>query len=403
MKRAGVVVFALAAAARVGSAQPSEPPPAPESPSPTPTPTPTPAPTPTETVTPALVAPVAPAAPVPSTPAFVLPTSHRLQLELELFLDADWISRAGPDLTEFVLDRGEAGTTIGLGHHAGAELRVESIRSAEDGGALGIDGDSIVLRVKRAQVFGDVEVGELRLDAWAGLVADPWITSLELDDTTRPLSATASERLLGWDVSDLAGVGRASYGPARLTVSFGNGEGLQYPERNTGKTTTAVLEIVPVVTQVMHAPLRLRLAVVGRDGSIGPASVRDRRVGGGATLQSAPVNAGVEVVRAYGLAERGDLVSTALAGWVEARPVPQAVLGLRGATLAFDGGGRRTTWGGAVGYEPWTDGKRGRLRLWLALDRTTSTGNAEALPGADPGDATTLMLIASTTAPFSFD
>ena len=182
-------------------------------------------------------------------PTFTHLPHHRLVLELELFTDADWIRRDGPDLTQFRLDRGEVGATVGLGPNAGTELRLESLRSSAEGGALGIGGDSIVVRVKRAQVFGHYEIDDVRLEGAAGITPDPWIGALESGYTLRPLSATGSERLLGWPTSDLAAVARVAYGPVRLDVSFGNGEGLAYPERNNGKTTTAVVEALPFVTR----------------------------------------------------------------------------------------------------------------------------------------------------------
>ena len=159
---------------------------------------------------------------------------HRLVLELELFSDADWIRSDGPDLTQFRLDRGEVGATIGFDHgRGGAELRLESVRSAAEGGALGIDGDSLVARIKRAQVFGGLDVGGVHLEGAAGVIADAWIAALEDGYPLRPLSATASERLLDAPVSDLAAAARATLGPVRLAVELGNGEGLRYPERNS--------------------------------------------------------------------------------------------------------------------------------------------------------------------------
>ena len=331
-----------------------------------------------------------------SARGYAEPAIPRLAVELELFTDAAWVRRDGPDLTQFRLDRGEVGATVGLGPQAGSELRLESLRSAAEGGALGIGGDSIVVRVKRAQVFGHVELGDVRLDGAAGITADPWLAEVENGYTLRPLSATGSERLLGWPTSDLAAVARASYGPVRLDVSFGNGEGLRYPERNNGKTTTAVFEVRPFVTR------EVRVAVMGRDGSIGPALVRERRVGASAMFGSDEGRVGLEVVRAWGIGDRGDLVGTVLAGWGEVQPIDHLFVAARGATIGFDAGGRSTTVGGAVAVEPWHD-HAARLRVWLAIDHTSSSGAAMPLPGADPGTATTVMLIASTTAPFTVD
>ncbi|HEX7704804.1 MAG TPA: hypothetical protein VF403_28885 [Kofleriaceae bacterium] len=353
---------------------------------------------------------------------FADPEHHLFELDLEMFGTGAYTSRDGSSLSEFRLDRGELGTVVGLGHYFATELRLESVRSAAEGGALGVDGDSIVIRVKRAQVFGDYDVDKLHLHGAGGITPDPWITALETDYPLRPLSATASERVLGWPTSDLAGLGRVAYGPVRLSVSFGNGEGLDYPERNNGKTTTAVVEAEPLAM----AEARLRLAAVARDGSVGPGLVRDRRFGGAATLWTEMVSAGGELVKAYGIADRGDLEALALAGWVEVRPLPELAVVGRFTTIGYaNGGGRASSFGGAVALEPWRDTTSlelqhhpdqagrcyahcpkdaiGNIRLWLALDHTTSSGTAMPIPGADAGAATTLLVIVSTTAPITID
>jgi hypothetical protein len=249
--------------------------------------------------------------------------------------------------------------------------------------------------------------------------------ALETDYPLRPLSATASERVLGWPTSDLAALGRVAYGPVRVSVSFGNGEGLDYPERNNGKTTSVVAEAVPIDHP---GDARLRLAAVARDGSVGPARVRERRFGGAATLWTPMIGAGAEAVQAYGIGDRGDLEALALSGWTEVRPAkPLAFVG-RFATIGYEnGGGRASSFGGAIALEPWRDDSydhtsRERCytqrrdqsrcigtqtvayaRLWLALDRTMTSGAAMPIPGAESAAATTLMLIVSTTAPFTSD
>ena len=320
----------------------------------------------------------------------------RLVLELELFTDADWIHQPGTDFTQFRLDRGEVGAAVGFGKRFGAELRLESIRSADEGGELGIAGDSIVVRVKRAQLYGDLDAGDVHFHLAGGITPDPWITALESDYSLLPLSLTASERLLGWPVSDLAAVATVAYGPVRLDLSFGNGEGLDYPERNNGKTTTAVLEVVPFDL----GGSRLRVMALGKDGSVGPALVRDRRIGAAATFTSPYASAGAELVRAYGIGDDGDVTGYVYAGWLEGRPIDHFAVAARASGIIYDAGGSYTSIGGAIAVEPWRDGGRGNLRIWLAIDRTHASGAAEPLPGAEPGDATTLLLIGSVTAPF---
>jgi len=332
-------------------------------------------------------------------PVFAPWPTSRLALELELTSHARYASKAGTNLSELRLDRGELGARISLGRQAAAELRVEAIRSALEGGALGIDGDSTVVRVKYASVGGGATFGPLALDGAFGFTPDPWIRTLEDGYTLKPLSRTGSERLLGWATSDLAGVVRAAVGPARLSVAVGNGEGPRYPERNTGKTSTAVAEVVAV----NQPSLRVLVAAVGRDGSIGVARVRDRRAGGGATVSTPWGRAGAEVIKAWGIGDRGDAEGLEVGGWLDARIVERVFVAARGASLGFTGGGRLSTFGGAIAVEPWGDGGRGRYRVWLALDRVTSSGAAMPLPDADAGDATIAMLIVSALAPLVLD
>jgi len=332
-------------------------------------------------------------------PPFAPWSTARLALELELISQARHANKAGANLSEVRLDRGELGARVALGPHGAAELRLETVRSALEGGALGIDGDSMVVRIRFANIGGSMQLGPVTLDGALGFVPDPWLRALEDGYPLRPLSRSGTERLLGWAPADLAAIVRAAVGPARLSISIGNGEGQRFPERNTGKTTTAVAEVVAVN---QHA-VRLSLAGMFRDGSIGVARVRDRRAGGGATLITPWVRAGVEAVKAWGIGERGEAEGLEVGGWAEGRIVDHVFVAARGSSLGFTAGGRLSTFGGAIAVEPWTDSARGRYRVWLAVDRVTASGGAMPLPGADPGDATVAMLVVSAVAPFVLD
>lgn len=351
---------------------------------------------PPEAPLPAPVTPVEPEVACGESPAFAPWSPAKLALELQLFSTARWTRRPGDDLAELQLDRGEAGVRIAIGPQAAAELRVEAVRSTGEGGTLGIDGDSTVLRVKHAHGSGTIDAGPVRIDGAIGFVPDPWLSTIQDGYSLLPLSRTASERLLGWPTADLAASVRVSIGPARLSVAAGNGEGLRYPERNTGKTTTAVLELVGA----HRDGLRVVLAGVVRDGSLGAASVRDKRGGGGATVIADRVRGGFEGLRAWGIGDRGDAVGTALASWVEGRPIDRLAVALRGDTLGLRGGGRASHLGAAVSAVPWPT-KRGELRVWLAVERQTTSGDAMPIAGAASGDATTAMLIVSAEAPFT--
>ncbi len=403
MSRTVVILGLLSRAAWADEAAAPSPPPVEEPNASPPVPTPTaksePAPSkpePTLETTETLAKPLSPWLPW---------STARLSVELELYSQARMTSRDGKDLSELRLDRGELGGRIQLGKQAAAELRFEAIRSAVEGGSLGIDGDSTVFRLKTAQLVGMRDLGKrtLRLEGALGFVPDPWIRTLEDDYTVKPLSRTGSERLLLWPTSDLSALVRVTAGPVRATVAVGNGEGQQFPERNTGKTTTGVVEVSPIATE----QVRLTLAGVVRDGSIGVASIRDRRYGGGASIVTPYVRGGFETVFAQGIGDVALAEGLLTSAWADARVIDRVFVAARGSSLGFkDGGGRLSTFGGAVAYEPWRESEaraRGRLRIWLAVDRVTSSGGAMPLPGADAGDATQLMLIASAIAPFTLE
>ncbi len=344
-----------------------------------------------------------PAAPAPDPaappPAFTPWSMARFALDLELTSHARHASKPGTNLSEVRLDRGELGARLALGAHGAAELRLEAIRSAVDGGALGIDGDSMVVRIRYARVMARATLGPVALDGSLGFVPDPWIRALEDGYTLKPLSRTGTERLLGWPPSDLAALVRGTVGPARLSVAIGNGEGQRYPERNTGKTTTAVVEVVGLATK----DVRVSFAAVVRDGSVGVARVRDRRAGGGATVVTPWVRGGAEAVKAWGIGDRGDAEGIVLGGWAEGRVVTNVFVAARAASLGFSAGGRLSTFGGALAVQPWCDRTGGHLRLWLAVDRITSSGSGMPLPGADAGDATVAMLILSAVSSVVLD
>lgn len=395
MKKLALVMTAVVVA-RTASAQPvADDIPAEPAPAPAEAPVATPAPVLAQvSVAPE---PAEPAAEKP--PAFTPWSTARFALDLELTSHARYASKPGTNLSEVRLDRGELGARLALGAHGAAELRLEAIRSAVDGGALGIDGDSMVARIRYARVMAQAALGPVALDGSLGFVPDPWIRALEEGYPLKPLSRTGTERLLGWPTSDLAALVRGTVGPARLSIAVGNGEGQRYPERNTGKTTTAVAEVVALHTQ----DVRVSVAAVVRDGSIGVARVRDRRAGGGATVVTPWVRGGVEAVKAWGIGDRGDAEGLVVGGWAEGRVVNNLFVAARAASLGFSADGRLSTFGGAVAVEPWRDGSGGRLRLWLAVDRVTSSGSGMPVPGADAGDATVAMLILSAVAPFVLD
>ena len=129
---------------------PSEPAPVPEPAPVAPVPASAPVPTPVEREH---------VVPAPAPTPFAAWSTRKLTFDLELVSHGRYASVPGTNLSELRLDRGELGARVGLGAHAAAELRLEAIRSASDGGALGIDGNSTVVRVKYANVAGSTALG----------------------------------------------------------------------------------------------------------------------------------------------------------------------------------------------------------------------------------------------------
>ncbi|HEY4057962.1 MAG TPA: hypothetical protein VGM39_15210 [Kofleriaceae bacterium] len=317
-------------------------------------------------------------------------------IDLELVTQGRYTVKDGDNLSEIKLDRGEVGVRLPIGGWLSAQFRAETLRSAQDGGALGIGGDSTVVRVKYANVIVHGEVSGFDIEGGAGFIADPWIQSLETSYSLKPLSRTGSERLLGWQTADLAAMGRVAYGPARLTVNIGNGEGQSYPERNNGKTTTGVVEVVAL----HNSDARVTLMGMGRDGSVGPSRIRDRRAGGGATAVFDVARVGFEIVRAWGIADNGAAKGTEVGAWAEANVAHKLFVGARGSTLGYSAGGRSSTFGGAISYgDSFKDA--GNARVWLAVDRITNSGDAMPLVGADSGDQTVIMLMLSGDATYA--
>ncbi|MEZ4368188.1 MAG: hypothetical protein R2939_18205 [Kofleriaceae bacterium] len=211
------------------------------------------------------------------------PDAPRLAVAAEVFARAEQTYRDGDDLRELALDRAELGAALGLGPATAPgryqlELRVEALRSAGAQSTFGIDGDSLVLRLKRAQLRAALpSIGAARLTAAGGLIADPWIERLDRGTTLRALSASASEGDAAWASSDVGATITVRAAQVAVTASAITGEGRRYPERNDGIDLALLIDATLVPRPSTTAPPRLALAATYRDGSLGPAAARDHR------------------------------------------------------------------------------------------------------------------------------
>ncbi len=347
--------------------------------------------------------------------------------EIEMFAHGLELRAGDARRSEAALSRAEVGLQVGFASNANAtahalgELRLEAIRSTTPQSGFGVDGDSLVLRVKRARVFGQWHIARATLQAEVGLVADPWMQGLDADPGLRPLLPSVSERDLYQWSSDLGAVVSGQLGPVRATLAVVNGEGRNFAERNTGKNTTGMIDATLPLGKIAQQPARLWLAAMGRDGSYGPGAARDHRFGAASMLVTSIGSAGIEVVRGLGVAGRGDVTAWASAAWLHV-PVPTIPrLSFAGrfarTNFAIDNDpsiGRKQSVLGAVSYvvvPGWSGstaaGIRSTLtpasalcgahgiRAWLSVDRRTVSGIATTLAGTSAQDATAIMLTMS--------
>jgi hypothetical protein len=322
-----------------------------------------------------------------------------------VFASGAAIDQADDTRTAFEVSRAELGVDVGLHAQVAAGVRVEAIRAVTaDGGVIGVDGDSLVLRLKRAQLsaWAPLAGGAVILGADAGLVADPWIEALDAGYALRALAPTASEGLLGWASSDLGGrvTVDALDGRIRAAAALTNGEGRNYPERNDGKNATGMVDVRAVGLDLAGRPAELRIRAGGRRGSLGPGAARDHRIAGAIAATWGDAAAAVEVARAYGLDSMATVEATAVAAWLHA-PIWHG-LGVTGryAALKLDGGGDTAhTITGGVAYDVVGPTAARAARVFLVGERAT-----DRLTGAGTtADATSILLVVSATGFFNLE
>jgi hypothetical protein len=295
------------------------------------------------------------------------------------------------DFNELRLDRAELGGCVVHDSGAGLLLGVEAIRSAGPDSLIGVDGDSIVVRLEYAVGYYRAALGPGVLRVQAGLVPDAWVHTLERHYDLRSTAPLLSETARFYETSDL-GVTLAYAvldGRLSLEVAYGNGEGAAEVEQNTGKNLTVVLSGAPLVLEILGAPLTIGLHASLRDGSLGVAEVRNHRLAGAITAVHPRLRAGAELVHARGYRGRGDVEALGLGVWLAGTLVDPWLgvstrLDLLEADLdASDAGVTTTTLG------LYTDAVSQlapsaplRLRLHAAWQHTSRGAAAPPVPGA---------------------
>lgn len=295
----------------------------------------------------------------------------------------------GGDFNAFEVDRAELGGGWQWPEFGGFFVNLEGVRSAGPDSLQGVDGDSIVMRIKHAFAFGTPEVGPGRVLIHAGLIPDPWIASLDSSFDLRGQFPTTSEATGLFDTSDFGlSVGYELLdGLVTARVWATNGEGRNDIELNAGKNTAAVVSTSPFRFDVWGSQVRPSLHVGARDGSAGVGSTRNHRFFGAITLTHRRLDAGFELAHALGHNGNGALEGRALGAWLRIEPIARWV-GIFGRFQHFDpqvdaADDQVTTIGGGLYSDLIHDGgwPGNRIRIFTAFEANLVDALAAGVPG----------------------
>lgn len=342
-----------------------------------------------------------------ASPALGVDVVSGVHIAAELWTRAVTSASAGARRFDFDLPRVEGGAAFGS-QRWWSELRVEGIRSAGQASGFGIDGDSLLLRVKRARLGGVGRVGQVWFSVEAGLVADPWLQYQDQNQAMRAWGPSLAERWLGTSSSDLGGIVQIAHRRGRLALMASNGEGRVFVERNTQKNVLAVVDAVPWNGALAGHAARVLLHAYGRKGTVGAASVHSDRVGAALRAVSRYGALHAEGGQAWGV---GDNASTTArvheaslyvtAG--HALGIRGVVVGGRGQRVRFRDAtlrneGTATLWQVGVGWDNAVDVPLGGpwaqrfVRIWLVAEQMKRTGDA-APAGTVQGTVTAVYLL----------
>jgi hypothetical protein len=333
-------------------------------------------------------------------PADERPEQDSLAIEAQLFSTFSAADSGASQFSEFTLPRAELGAMYRFGQF-GAELRLEGVRSASPQSSMGIDGNSLLIRVKRGWAFGQFDLAPgHQLYGRIGLIPDAYKELLENDYDLRGLAPTMTERGSFFDTSDLGAMAGWDGFDRRVRVraEVANGEGRNQIELNEGKNTTLAFSVTPVAFDVHRGPLRMSLHGAARLGSQGAGSALNNRLAAGFTFVGPCPRAGVEFVRAVGYAQRPELVAQGWGFWANSYFATHWIGGaLRYDTIRVDAdiadsGAHRTTialysdLAGSVTSEQVTRPPLGLgfnlIRLFAAMQLDRYGTDAVPLPGS---------------------
>lgn len=287
---------------------------------------------------------------------------------------------------EFVLGRAFAGVEASWKGVTGRVV-LEALRSANDGGLVGVAGNAFVFAAREAWAGYTLhlprEAGDLR--AQAGIVPGFFVPVVEsawrlrlLERTTYEASGLAYAADVGAHVAyDL---------PKKLGfVGLGleNGESYLRPELNRGKNFVAAAAVHPLATVRGGEPLTIMAGM--QLGSIGTASARANRYYAALFWIGERISAGVTGAYALGVADDGTKTSAAVDVFARVEPLPNVLVGarfaiwLRDTRISGDATSQLLVSAGYRIVEP--------LEVHAAFVRTwVASGALAALPGDDGYD-----------------
>ncbi|MCA9563119.1 MAG: hypothetical protein KC561_06500 [Myxococcales bacterium] len=267
---------------------------------------------------------IAPDDPTSAGPVSTTPSSTGFAASSQIFADYTHTNPTASDsFDEFSLRRAELGVSYSAGSIFRAVTTLEAIRAAGEGSFFGVDGNSLLVRVKHAFADVDLAVGPISFEIRAGLIPEIVVEFLESGYGLRGISATAGEHFGFFDTSDLGaslgvGVLDAVFFQAQVT----NGEGRNEVEQNDGKNLTLQLIGQLTALDVLGDRLRLAAGVSWRDGSLGIGSARNQRVAAGLFALHPRFGAGAEIHFADGYAGRPDRTARGIGAWGEGFALP---------------------------------------------------------------------------------
>ena len=190
-------------------------------------------------------------------------------------------------------------------NNAYIRTRTDGIRSASDGSYIGIEGETMVWAIHRAQ-FG---YSQEKWGIYAGIIDDLWVLGQNTAWGNRNQSLGLAERN-DWQPRSDVGLGvNYLFDKAYIQLQITTGEGHQYAERNNGFST----QLLCGLRLPQHD-----LIVFGQEGSKGSTSAMNHRVGMRFSSSSA-LHYGLEVIKTWGIGGDSTLAPLGTSLWLAQR------------------------------------------------------------------------------------